>query len=437
MSRNRNNRPDGRESDPRSTLLSRLRGHEEAPAIKKATPPSVTVDSAAGPSVEVHPDRAAARLHCRQQGLADARTGLYDKFSFIGGVSTLYIRVLRKRIAQLITQADHEEQDDLNVADILITQATTGLTGAEGQVNADEAEMTKAQNDVDRHMKVLLGNDPVDSDLWRAPERVGERRIVTLLLMFGIPLCGYAIEAPFTYFAFQVLAESTMATVATAGIVGFCGVVLAHLCGLQARLGRGAARRARIRACAACAVCLVAIGWFMASIRTAALTAPVATNSGVTKSGLSYFGLNRATVFIGWLAVSFGLWIGVALLAYHHTNPHVSALQRACVALKRASNKVIASTTKAKYAKLRVENALTAKARLTPMWQSYRQQLTEFVDELAALYLHGLATEMADPEFTTAVEGHDDQNARVASVLQMKFPVEPDGPDHEEDKRSA
>ena len=361
------------------------------------------VDTPAGPPTQPEHDRAAHRLLACQTGLADAAARLYDKFSFMPGIVPLFLREIRANLKARSAQSQREEKDDLELADDFIRDARMDKERADRTV-ADAGETrARAHEDRDYHRGVLCG-EPGCDPAWRAPERLEESRRTTLIWLM-VPIVALLVEVPWSFFALEVLGETTFATLAMAVVFGWVGVLLAHLAGVMARHARSAARHSWYVVAAVCSTCLLPVGVFLADVRFSALAAPVVTSTGQTlPSGLSQYHLSHGIVFLGWLAVNIGLWVGIGVLAYLHTNPHVAAYRRARSAADAADVAYYEAVASAIDAEVAVANALARRTICTGKWEDYRAELVAFTDELEAIYLRALATRMGEVEFTTAVE---------------------------------
>lgn len=376
----------------------------------EATGTPRTIDVPAGPPNQAAHDQAAHRLAAEQAGLADAAAHIYDQFSFLPGITALYIRDLRADVHALIERAKTEEVDDTEIADEFVRAAQRAKKSAEVDHRAATDRRDRARNDRDYHRRVLLGEDPTTGNAWRAPHRIGEPPWVGRAWSIGIPAIGLVIEIPWSYYALQVLGEPDAATFAMAVVFGWAGVLLAHLAGVQARHARAGARTARYGAVAACVAALGVVGAFLAAVRTAALAAPIITKTGKRlPSGLELYHLHRATVFAGWIAVNLGMWLAVGLLAHLHHNPHVIAHHRANTTATTTETETDRAETELADADAAVNNTLTRRTNCHLKWATYRDSLNNLAEQLEAIYFRALATGTADPNFTTAIEAHLDQ----------------------------
>jgi hypothetical protein len=253
-----------------------------------------------------------------------------------------------------------------------------------------------------------------------------------------VPIVALLVEVPWSFFALEVLGETTFATLAMAVVFGWVGVLLAHLAGVMARHARSAARHSWYVVAAVCSTCLLPVGVFLADVRFSALAAPVVTSTGQTlPSGLSQYHLSHAMVFLGWLAVNLGLWIAVGTLGYLHTNPHVAAYRRARAAADAADVAYRQAAALVTDAEVAVENALSRKTTCAAKWEDYRAELAAFSGELEAIYLRALATGMGEVEFTTAVEVNvrdaDKQEEEQAPAAGLGLVPPPDETGRDED----
>jgi hypothetical protein len=404
----------------------RIRKHKQ-PSNPDGRGPSVVIDAASGPSTQPPVDRAALRDLAWQQGSADAARGIYDKHGFLAQAPMQYLRVLRAFIASRLREADREQRDDEKLSDIFIrnAKATVARTKELYDLALDGLRRAKAQREY--HEKILRGEGDSDTRGWKDAARINESRLTTRVLTFGVPLVGLVIETPWSYFALEVLAETTVATIAMAVIFGWAGVLLAHLAGVEAKNAKAEGQRRRFSLVLACTACLGMVAMFLAMIRTAALAAPVVTPDGQSlPSGVSLFHLNRTAVFLGWLAVNVGLWLAVAILAYQHRNPHVIAYQRAQAKEIEASHSRTEASHMATDAREALSNALSFKDTCLQEWSDHKDSLREFGTELEEVYVHALVFGVANPEFTTAVEIHrqvqanakDDQRSALHLIGQ-------------------
>jgi hypothetical protein len=361
---------------------------------------------------------------------------LYDKFSFMPGIVPLFLREVRANLAARSAQSQREEKDDLELADDFLREAHMKKEWADRAL-ADAGETrVRAHENRDYHRGVLCGEHGCDP-VWRAPERLDESRRTTLMWSL-VPIIGLLVEVPWSFFALQVLGETTFATLAMAVVFGWVGVLLAHLAGVMARHARLAARRSWYAVAAVCAACLLPVGVFLADVRFSALAAPVVTATGQTlPSGLSQYHLSHDVVFLGWLAVNLGLWVAVGVLAYLHTNPHVAAYRRAKSTADAADVAYDEAAALATDAEAAVANALACREMCAKKWDDYRSELVAFTDELEAIYLRALATGMGEVEFTTAIEinvrdAEQQEERRVPAVeLGLVPPRDGTGPDED------
>jgi hypothetical protein len=361
------------------------------------------VDTPAGPPTQPEHDRAAHRLVAWQTGLADSAARLYDKFSFIPGIPPLFLREIRANLTARIRESQRKEKDDLELADDFTRDARKAKELADRALTDAAATRACAHEDLDHHHDVLCGIEGCDP-AWLAPERL-EESPRTALLWALVPVVGLLVEIPWSYYALQVLGETTFATLAMAIVFGWAGVLLAHLAGVMARHACAAGRRSWYGIAAACAICLIPVGIFLANVRFSALASPLVTAAGQTlPSGLSQFHLSHAAVFAGWIAVNIGLWVALGILSYLHTNPYVAGYRRAKLAAEATDAACDEAAALAVDAEAAVANALARRETCAGKWQDYRDELAAFTDELEAIYLRALATGMGNAEFTTNVE---------------------------------
>jgi hypothetical protein len=325
----------------------------------------------------------------------------YDRHSFRFGMHLRYPRVIQAKKKVWLAQADRAALDDDDINLDFIREARAARRGADLRLVDAQAARARADEARDQHRRALLDG------AWKAPERLYEPGWNTWMRGAGMLCLAIIIDVPWAYFAIEVLGESPLATAAITLVFAGTAVVLAHLAGVLARHGRAGRSRGHYVAAAACVACLLIIALGLSDIRYAALAAPIVTSGGeILPSGLSQYSLSGTLIFAVWLGVTLGLWSAVGILAYLHTNPHVSAHRRAQQVAERVAAAYVTAATEAEDAEAALENQLARRRSCQLKWCAFQRETEAFVDLLTAEYPDALAEARGDPDFTTALEVH-------------------------------
>jgi len=360
----------------------------------------MTIDATAGPPWRPPSAPAIDQNYAEQAGGVDASSR--DEHNFVDGTAPLYARVLVEHYNAQVAQSRIGEAEDREMADDHVANAEASLVES---VSGCADLQTNIEHEREAQAKLI---EQVDGH--GGLHRRNERPRVTVLWLVLVPVIALGVEVPWSYFALRVLGEGTYATMSMAVLFGFLGALLAELCGVTLRELRVASRSSRrgwATLAASAGLVLAVVAWFLATLRTAYLAAPMATSQGtVMPSGLERFHLSGQLVTVGWLAVNFGLYLGVASLTYLHFVPGLRGLQRAdrtLADLERrlpgATRTVVVAAERVRLAKIRLED-------VPAKWQAHRDVLhAEMWSAIDWWYL-GNIRKKNDPAYTTAAEHH-------------------------------
>jgi len=383
------------------------------------------IDATTGPPGRPPVDPAIDALAAEQAGAAHA--GEYDRHSFIEGVIPGYPRFLRARLSARQARTEIEQLDEEELAADNVRRAA----GNHREAAEDHARLEEQASD----QETLCDSLAVSLEARRAGHRRNEPVWITRAWSIGVVVVAFVLEVPWSYFALQELGESTAATVAMAGVFGATGVVLAELCGVfAAKLRDGeVSRRGLAAAIAGSVTVLGMLGFFLATVRTAYLAAPITGPGGVRlPSGLATFHLGRPTVLVGWLAVNVGMWIAVAVIGFFHYAPELASYQRARGARDELRRALVVSATRLTDTEVALADAKQRMANVALKWGHHRDELGAEEQTHEHCWAAGLAHAKADPAFTTALEAHRvDPLAPPAGIAPLRSVPDESGSDEE------
>jgi hypothetical protein len=343
-----------------------------------------------------------------QDGRSDAKSGMYDEWTFSTGTTPPYLVALRNQRDEMRGENTIRKLRDLQRVEQRIAAAEAAAEEASARAAEAEAKLEEAKEHETKIQKVLDGEADEDHPgrRWAEPARsLGRRRLIRFSRALVMVIFA-GVELPIQYSTFIYFGESRSLTLAF--VIGTAAAMLVapHQAGGWARKAKveGGHRQLKV------ATAVVMTAWSGALIvladlrRRTLLASQVDAQTGQTlPSPATALHLTPFMVTVLFLALMALTGMVAFVFGYQGENPYSAELASAQAKRRALARRVAKARGRRTAMRRSAEKVQEREAKLTERWEARNAALECFFDSCAARYRHGVAVELGNPAVSEAL----------------------------------
>lgn len=351
--------------------------------------------------------RKKLRARAFRDGKDDAKSGMYDEWTFSTGTTPPYLVALRDQRDELLHENRIRKFRDLQRVEQRIAAAEAAAMEAATRADESDADLTEARKHERRIQTILDGEveDDHPGKRWAEPVRSpGRRRLIRLSR--GLVMVIFAgVELPIQYSTFIYFGESRTLTLAFVLGTATAMLVAPHQAGGWARRTKVEGGQAGLRS----ATWAVMAAWVTALViladlrRRTLLTPQVDGETGAPlPSPVTALQLTPGMVTVLFMALMTLTGMVAFVFGYLGENPYAGELASAQAKRRTLARRVARARGRRIALERSAEKVQDREAKLTERWEARNTAVERFFDSCAAKYRHGVAVVLGSPAVSEA-----------------------------------